>query len=123
MANDTLMDKIQKEYIREETLLHTNVVIKIEDNLEFLRGLLKYGETYALTITSPNATTTVTRDGQSVSAGASALNYGDIITITAVASAGYEITSLKVNGADFVSGNKLTVTGAIAIVVETQATA
>lgn len=65
---------------------------------------------YDLEVTKTNCTISVTRNGESVSEGNYTVKYNDELTISAEADDGYEITSFKVNGEDFVSGSTHTVT-------------
>lgn len=73
---------------------------------------------FSLSRTATNCTVSVLKDSQVISDGAEALSAGDVITISATASSGYTLSSLKVNGSDFVSGNTLTVSGNVTIVAE-----
>ena len=73
-------------------------------------------QTFDLTATATNATITVTKGGNAVTPGENALNYGDEITISAEADQDYELTGLTVNGEDFTSGSKVTVSEDVAIV-------
>lgn len=73
--------------------------------------------TYNLTKTvDSNTTITVTKDGTPITAGANAITYGEVLTITASYSTGYEKNVLTVNGNNFTSGNTITVNGNIDIV-------
>ena len=73
---------------------------------------------YGLSITKPStATITILRNGEAFSG--STVYHDDVLTITATPTPGYRITTLKVNGSDFVSGSTHTVSGAVAIVVDT----
>ncbi len=75
-------------------------------------------DSYGLTITKPStATITILRNGEAFSG--DTVYHDDVLTITATPTPGYRITSLKVNGSDFVSGSTHTVSGAVAIVVDT----
>ena len=76
-------------------------------------GTLK---TFDLERTATDCTVTVTKSSTPVSDGEDVLSYGDEITITASAETGYTVTSLKVNGEDFVSGETFTVDGDVTIV-------
>lgn len=71
---------------------------------------------YDLSVSAINATVSVTRNGNSVSAGTGVLTQGDVLTITASAGSGYEMSALTVNGVTFTSGNTYTVTGDVAII-------
>lgn len=85
-----------------------------------IAGLLEYiadnygeeeKEPYDLTKNETHATLTFSRNGIPIQAGKDILRNGDKIKITAVAETGYEVTTLTVNGSDFVSGNDYTVNG------------
>lgn len=74
-------------------------------------------ETFDLTITAgENSTISVTRNGVAVTAGTDKLSYGDVLTISASAGEGYTLSTLTVNGTDFVSGQTFTVTDDVTIV-------
>lgn len=73
-------------------------------------------KTFDLGREATNCTIAVTKDGQAVDDGENALEFGDEIVITATANEGYAMSSLKVNGEDFVSGETYTVAEDVAIV-------
>lgn len=73
-------------------------------------------KTFDLTVENTDCTVAVTKGGEAVSPAEDALTYGDEIVITASVAEGYELTSLKVNGEDFVSGESLAVNDDVAIV-------
>ena len=56
-----------------------------------------------------------------VTAGTNAIQVGDVLTISATATEGYEIATLKVNGENFVSGSTITVSGDVTIVATSSA--
>lgn len=62
-----------------------------------------------------NGSVIVERDGYPVSPGDDSLSYGDVITINAEPDEGYILTSLTVNGKEFVPGDTLLVTGRVSI--------
>lgn len=71
---------------------------------------------YDLSITASNATVSVTRGGVAVTAGEEVLTSGDVLTISAEADSGYELTTFLVNGNEFTSGSTVTVSGDVTIV-------
>ena len=73
-------------------------------------------KTFDLSRTATECTIAVTKESVAVDDGEDVLNYGDVITITATAGEGKEMSSLKVNGEDFTSGETLTVDGDVEIV-------
>lgn len=74
-------------------------------------------ETYFLERTATNCTITVLdSDNEPITDGANKLTYGDVITISAVASEGYELTTFTVNGTDYISGSSTTVRGNFTII-------
>ena len=99
--------------------------LKLEDEytLESLKAkshvdaYFKTIEKFDLTIPAAieNGTITITRDGQKVTPGADAIEFGDVLTITATPDWNYKLESLKVNGKDFTSGDTITVQGDIEI--------
>lgn len=76
-------------------------------------------QTFVLSVSAAlGSTITVTKDNTPLQNG-SIIQEGDVIKIIATPKTGYDITSLKVNGSNFTSGNTLTVSGDVS--VETQA--
>lgn len=73
-------------------------------------------QTFDLERTATDCTIAVTKGGVSISDGEDVLSYGDEITITATAGDDKEMSSLIVNGEDFVSGETFTVNGNVEIV-------
>lgn len=82
-------------------------------------GTLK---TFDLERTATDCTIAVTKGGEAISDGEDVISYGDEITITATVEEGYVMSSLKVNGEDFVSGETLTVDGDVEIIGVAEAT-
>lgn len=73
-------------------------------------------QTFDLARTATDCTIAVTKGGSTVADGSDVLSYGDVVTITATASDTKAMSSLKVNGEDFVSGETFTVNGDVEIV-------
>lgn len=69
-----------------------------------------------LSRSATNCSVSVTIGEDSVTDGNDVLNDFDVVTITATADSGYVVTSLTVNGEDFVSGSDLTVMDDVDIV-------
>lgn len=93
-------------------------------------GSLTYSDAeYSLSISSDSGcTVTVERTSSSTgSTGAlksgDKLYYGDKLKISYSAKSGYKITTSTVNGASHTSGNTITVSGNVSVVVQTQSTA
>lgn len=99
--------------------------------------VLKYGTTavwgkpFSLSITQgANTTVTVSRTSSpnqhantgALSSGA-VVYYGDILTISASANSGYNLSTFTVNGTAWTSGNTITVTSAITVVTTAQSAA
>lgn len=77
--------------------------------------------TYDLAVTDDeHCTVTVTKGGVAVETGANKITYGDILTITATAGAGYQVATLTVNGEAFTSGNTVTVSGNVTVVATSE---
>lgn len=57
--------------------------------------------------------------GETITPGTDVISYGDSLTITVSADEGYEISTFTVNGQTGTSGSAITVTGNVAVVVET----
>lgn len=76
---------------------------------------------FTLTISADNhVQVTVTRNGTSLPSGAQIL-LGDVLTVTAAATGGYQIQSATINGADFTSPATVNVTGNVAVLVTSTA--
>lgn len=76
--------------------------------------------TYDLARSGDNCTIAVTKGAEAVEDGEGVISHGDELTITATAEEGYTLTSLKVNGEDFVSGSAVTVDGNVTIEATTE---
>lgn len=75
---------------------------------------------YTLTVSAgSNTSVTVTRDGTALTSGAD-IYAGDVLKITATASAGYWLRTLTVNGESFSSGGTVTVAGDVTVVAAAQ---
>lgn len=87
-----------------------------------------WGKPFSLSITQgANTTVTVSRTSspnQHASTGAlssgAVVYYGDILTISASANSGYNLSAFTVNGTAWTSGNTITVTSAITVVTTAQ---
>lgn len=90
-----------------------------------------WGKPFSLSITQgANTTVTVSRTSspnQHASTGAlssgAVVYYGDILTISASANSGYNLSAFTVNGTAWTSGNTITVTSAITVVTTAQSAA
>ena len=106
------LDKFTINGVRADSgdtvVVHSNVVVEVSAIA-----------VYDLAVTTSNATVSVTSGGEAVSAGEGVLTSGETIVISAVANEGYRITSLQVNGEDFVSGNSLVVSADVSVVCST----
>ena len=72
-----------------------------------------------LSRTATNCSVTVTKGTTTITDGDNKVSDEDILTITATASDGYELSTLTVNGDDFVSGEDFTVDGSNVVIVAT----
>lgn len=96
------------------TVNGSNVVVSTVSSLQ----------TYALSReVDENVTVTVEDAGSPVEDGENVITYGGVLTITATASEGYSVASLKVNGEDFMSGGEYNVSGPVEIVATSEANA
>lgn len=94
---------------------------KTDDLLNFLadnKGS-EEREPYDLTLTQSHATITCKRRGETLVTGNDQLWNGDVLTITAVAESGYELTTLTVNGVAIQSGATYTVNSHNVVIVAT----
>lgn len=122
MANNStqiisrIITRLNNKIVELEKRNAINVTMRIDETVPFLKGI------YALAVDDQDTrkfdliedktgscTITYTADGESVSAGANKLTYGDVLVISVTAATGYTITTLKVNGADYVSGTEIVV--------------
>lgn len=91
----------------------------VEDNVTIVATSI--AKTYDLTSTpDANCTILVTRNGEEVVAGTDVISYDDVLVITATATEGYEILTLQVNSADFISGEEQEVVGDVVITATSQ---
>lgn len=129
MANATekinqIINSLDNKIIELEKRETINVAMRIDEVVPYLKNVLAIAQDDVssrkfdiTTNVTGSATLTFTKNGDSVSAGSNVLSYGDTLVITAAAGTGYEIKSLKVNGADYTSGTSITVTTDINVVV------
>lgn len=85
----------------------TEIFVETDIKLEVVATL----DTYNLTITpAEHSTISVKRNGEEVSAGTGVISYGDTLVISAdVDSEDYMLTSLNINGVDYVGNQTITV--------------
>lgn len=109
-----IISRLDTKIIHLERRSYTNVTMKIEEVIPFLKGVLELAKNdqttrkFDLTLDKTgSATVTYTVDGESATAGSNKLVYGDTLAITVVPATGYTITKLKVNGKDYVSGTEI----------------
>lgn len=86
----------------------TEIFVDNDIKLEVVATL----DTYNLTITpAEHSTISVKRNGEEISAGTGVISYGDTLVISAdVDSEDYMLTSLNINGVDYVGNQTITVT-------------
>lgn len=98
---------------------------------EIIATIPVWGKPFSLTIQAgANSTVTVNRTSSpnqhantgALSSGA-VVYYGDILTISASANSGYNLSTFTVNGTAWTSGNTITVTSAITVVTTAQSAA
>lgn len=118
-----IISLLDKKIILLEKRKEINVSMRIDEVIPFLKDVLSVAEddisTRKFDITASVGTgcsVAYTINGESASAGSNVLTYGDTLVITAIASTGYNISSLKVNGKNYVSGTAITVTTDINVV-------
>lgn len=88
--------------------------ITVEDDIDV--EVVSTLNTYNLTITPAEHTEiSVLKGSTPVSAGTGVISYGDSLVISATADEGYTITSLNINGVDYVGDQTVTVTGNITV--------
>ena len=99
-----------------------NVSMRIDKVIPYLEDILAIAKDdistrkFDLLSSATGCTIAYTVDGETISAGANVLTYGDELTITVTANEGYELTSLKVNDKDFTSGDTITVKTDLSVV-------
>ena len=92
----------------------SGTAITVEDDIDI--EVVSTLNTYNLTITPAEHTEiSVLKGSTPVSAGTGVISYGDTLTISATADEGYQITSLNINGEDYVGDQTVTVTGNITV--------
>lgn len=95
--------------------------ITVEDNVDVV--VVATLKTFDLTQTvGEGATVTYTVDDETITAGTDVLSYGDVLTIEITADEAHSIASVTVNGESFTSGNTVTVTQDVVVVVTTEQT-
>ena len=123
-----LIDEVVNYLDKQVTVLthreKINVQMRIDETLAILQyalGLAKddqQSRKFDLTLDKTGTCTVAYQvNGESASAGANVLKYGDKLKITVTAGTGYTITKLQVNGKDYTSGTEITVDTDIAVTV------
>ena len=120
----SLIARLESKVIELETREHINVTMRIDETVPFLKHMLALAKDDQssskfdiVESKTGSCTITYTADGETISAGSNVLLYGDKLVITVVPATGYTITSLKVNGVDYVSGTAIDVKDDIAVTV------
>lgn len=121
---DEVVNYTEKKVIELEHREKINVAMRIDETLDILSrilGLAKDDQSsrkFDLTLDKTgNCTVAYTVNGESASAGANVLKYGDTLVITVTAGTGSTIKKLKVNGKNYTSGTAITVDTDIAVEV------
>lgn len=114
---------VEREIILLKAKKEINVTKRIDSAIAFLESIITAiddPETkFDLSITADtHATVAVTKGGTSISAGKDVLTKDDVITVTATPASGYKLSKFTINGVSAESGDTVTVTGDIKIVVE-----
>lgn len=129
MANSTqiissIISSLDKKIIELEKRDTINVTMRIDEMVPYLKEVLalakddQSGRKFDLTENKTGScSVSYSVGGESVSTGSNVLSYGDELTISVAPSTGYTITSLKVNGKNFTSGNKIKVDTDITVTV------
>ena len=123
-----LIDEVVNYLDKQVTVLthreKINVQMRIDETLAILQyalGLAKddqQSRKFDLTLDKTGTCTVAYQvNGESASAGANVLKYGDKLKITVTAGTGYTITKLQVNGKNYTSGTEITVDTDIAVTV------
>lgn len=121
-----IIDMLDKKIILLDKRKEINVSMRIDEVVPFLQDVLAVAKddvsSRKFDITASVATgctVAYTINGESASAGSNVLTYGDTLVITVTPSTGYNLTAVKVNGENYVSGTAITVTTDIALTVTT----
>ena len=123
-----LIDEVVNYLDKQVTVLthreKINVQMRIDETIAILQyalGLAKddqQSRKFDLTLDKTGTCTVAYQvNGESASAGANVLKYGDKLKITVTAGTGYTITKLQVNGKNYTSGTEITVDTDIAVTV------
>ena len=91
----------------------TEIIVDTDISLEVISTL----NTYNLTVTpAEHSTISVKRNGEEVSAGTGVISYGDTLVVSAdVDSEAYMITSLNINGVDYIGDQTITVNSNVTV--------
>ena len=122
---DDVISYLDTQITKLSALNYINVVKRIDEVVDILKDArdiavgTQESQKFDLAVSAPNCTVTFSVDGQTVTAGSNVLTYGDELTITCTANTGYDVTSLKVNNVNFVSGSTITVTDNLNVVATT----
>lgn len=121
---DEVVSYTERKVIELEYREHINVAMRIDETVEVLKHILavakddQQSRKYDLTLDKTGTCTVAYQvNGESASAGANVLKYGDKLKITVTAGTGYTITKLQVNGKNYTSGTEITVDTDIAVTV------
>ena len=119
-----IVASLDRKVIDLEYYNKTHVSMKVEDVVKYLKGVLAIAKDdqssrkFDLTLDKTGTCTVAYEvNGETASAGANVLKYGDKLEITVTAGTGYTITKLQVNGKDYTSGTEITVDTDIAVTV------
>ena len=123
-----LIDEVVNYLDKQVTVLthreKINVQMRIDETLAILQHALdlakddQQSRKFDLTLDKTGTCTVAYQvNGESASAGANVLKYGDKLKITVTAGTGYTITKLQVNGKNYTSGTEITVDTDIAVTV------
>ena len=119
-----MVNALQRKDVELEYRGQINVAMRIDEVKTFIHSMLELAEAdqssrkFDLTLDKTGTCTVAYQvNGETASAGANVLKYGDTLKITVTAGTGYEITKLQVNGKDYTSGTNITVDTDIAVTV------
>ena len=117
-----IIESLEKKITVLRARNEINVSLRIDHVVPYLEELLSIAKDdissrkFDLLSSATGCSLAYEVGGESVSAGANVLTYGDVLKITATPSSHYVLSSLKVNGEDFVSGHTIKVDTDLSVV-------
>lgn len=119
---EDVINGIEREIIQLTALNHINVTKRIDEVIDILEDIKSIAigtqgdQKFDLIESATGCSIAYSVGGQSISAGANVLTYGDELTITVTPNTGYSLQTFTINGENAISGSTITVTDNLQIV-------